>query len=762
MKSIHTKGLMAAAALVAASGLADGSRVTSVPELVAKLNELNAKNDPSGEIVIAPGTYDVSGQAMRYYDGTTDYDSVSHLSVNRLTLRGESDDPAAVVIFGDRSNRLLYMVEGVLKNVTLSNGCATATSSGGAVWAKNDNSVLTNIAVRCCTATKYGGAGFNGKWQGCLFESNTAPSWGGGALYCGKAYGCTFHANSSGNGGALYATEAFDSFFTNNVSSSYGGAAFAGNLTRCVMIGNTGANGGAFYGNTFNNKAIGCAFSNNTATASGGAVISGSLTNCIFYGNKAGTSGGAGFNTILADCKVVCNTAETEGGAVAGGSSVLSFCTVVSNVAKTTHGGGISDCLASNTLFFANRALQYGGAGKGSTFVACKLHGNSAVLGGGAFNGTFKGGEIVGNTADRGGAIYNGSADGVQMISNRAMEVSGATYDVDLKDCRIAYNLVCGTNSAKGVEAAAIRGKTASGCLIEGNALLRGLANGGDTCCGYVAMSNCTVRNNYVEGGSCCGLYSGSLIGCTISNNVGGVQLYQPSFVVKCDIYEGAVRLNGPLVDSRIMNHTNGNVLATGDNPYASGHFLELRETVQGDFAATNCLFWGNNSGYRLFYGGYNTRRQQLVNCTIARNRTSMFVGHNNADDSKQIDCVNCIFAENVDETGAANDISHMWGHNYINCLNCMIGTNRPGQGLANPDVDTVPCTTAKFDESEGAPVGMIKRSSPARGSGLVMDWMQDANDIRGEGFPRLRDGLVDIGCYQCWTDPSGFLMLLR
>jgi len=39
---------------------------------------------------------------------------------------------------------------------------------------------------------------------------------------------------------------------------------------------------------------------------------------------------------------------------------------------------------------------------------------------------------------------------------------------------------------------------------------------------------------------------------------------------------------------------------------------------------------------------------------------------------------------------------------------------------------------------------------------------MVSATDIRGEGYPRLRDDLVDLGCYQCWLDPIGTVLLFR
>ena len=42
-------------------------------------------------------------------------------------------------------------------------------------------------------------------------------------------------------------------------------------------------------------------------------------------------------------------------------------------------------------------------------------------------------------------------------------------------------------------------------------------------------------------------------------------------------------------------------------------------------------------------------------------------------------------------------------------------------------------------------------------------DWMVDACDIRRDDrYARLRDGKVDIGCYQCWLEPAGTLLLLR
>ena len=40
-------------------------------------------------------------------------------------------------------------------------------------------------------------------------------------------------------------------------------------------------------------------------------------------------------------------------------------------------------------------------------------------------------------------------------------------------------------------------------------------------------------------------------------------------------------------------------------------------------------------------------------------------------------------------------------------------------------------------------------------GKGGAADWMADATDLAGR--PRLRNGKVDVGCYECWLNPPGF-----
>ena len=59
-----------------------------------------------------------------------------------------------------------------------------------------------------------------------------------------------------------------------------------------------------------------------------------------------------------------------------------------------------------------------------------------------------------------------------------------------------------------------------------------------------------------------------------------------------------------------------------------------------------------------------------------------------------------------------------------------------------------------------------LKRTSALRGRGRPLDWMNDAYDLRGDAddgkYRRLRDGAVDIGCYQCWIDPVSLRITIR
>ena len=83
--------------------------------------------------------------------------------------------------------------------------------------------------------------------------------------------------------------------------------------------------------------------------------------------------------------------------------------------------------------------------------------------------------------------------------------------------------------------------------------------------------------------------------------------------------------------------------------------------------------------------------------------------------------------------------------------------------GFAVPEGFTE-CRNPKFVKAAtkcpGEPYWALLYSSPLRGKGTAADWMADATDLAGR--PRLRDGKVDIGCYQCWLNLLGVKIIVR
>ena len=95
------------------------------------------------------------------------------------------------------------------------------------------------------------------------------------------------------------------------------------------------------------------------------------------------------------------------------------------------------------------------------------------------------------------------------------------------------------------------------------------------------------------------------------------------------------------------------------------------------------------------------------------------------------------------------------------NCVYGKMGSCTPkAEGFTNYGCTSITERAAyKFTGKDPDPYS-LRRSSPLRGWGLVLDWMEDGTDLAGN--PRLRDGAVDIGCYQCWLDPVGAVFSIR
>ena len=158
-----------------------------------------------------------------------------------------------------------------------------------------------------------------------------------------------------------------------------------------------------------------------------------------------------------------------------------------------------------------------------------------------------------------------------------------------------------------------------------------------------------------------------------------------------------------------------------------------------------NCTIVSNSYAYVFKYFKTDTVRLSVVNSVFWGNAS------NNGTTRRDISWDGITTAEGIFFSHCAYGVSNVSGfENYTNGTVCQFGVD----GFAsNP----------KFvGNADAEHPFAFKRTSPLRSAGQPFDWMFGSTDIRGEGFPRLRDGEVDIGCYQCWLMPAGLKISVK
>ena len=605
---MNRKSLFLTLAAVACVSGVRAESVSTVEDLVTAL--WDHRGATSTTIVLAKGSYDVSGMAMPVWNAKDQKEqpTAAHISISRVTLRGETDNPRDTVIYCNGTNNVLYCYQGAVNSLTISNGCTGATASGGGVSALNTATVLSNCVITCCHSAEFGGGVHNAKCIDCDICFNTSVKSGGGA-YRAHLVGCRIFGNESGDDG--------------------GGAHQTIVVGGCRVYGNTAKDGGGGVSNFNSGKAwtYDSTIVSNTALRGGG----------VFY-------------MVVSNCTVACNTAA-NGGGVAHISEILDSW-VTNNIATSETGGG--------------------------------------------------------------GGIYADSAGNA----------------VTVKRCEIAGNFTAG--------------------------------KGGGTC--YATIEDSFIHDNFAggaDGGAC---YKGSIVGGAVSNNVSGASgsgLCSVTSVRNCSLYATPIDSVGELVNCRMCGYTNGWMLAEGANAVTNGHFSGQVTLTVGTFAARNTLF-SDNQVTNLFHG-YHSNGIVLEICTVAGNRFSLAFFNFGTTANAPCRGVNSLFAGNKSLNGRT-DYGATWGSNqklaFTNCL--FASSTSSTNNLVYSPFGCQFGVKPRFVMDGTADQYALKHNSPARGWGLVQDWMDEANDVRGEGFPRLRDGKVDIGCYQCWLDPLGLMMLLK
>ena len=404
------------------------------------------------------------------------------------------------------------------------------------------------------------------------------------------------------------------------------------------------------------------------------------------------------------------------------------------NTEAYRRGGGVfvngSDkTVISNCVFRGNGADMHGGAigGQGNTPI-CKVIDCT----------------VVANTAGSdGGGIYNiAVVENCTVVSNTASGNGGG-----LANCGFVTDTVLSYNCAK--KGGGASGSALSSCTNISHNVATSASDGGGIYQG--SATNCVFRDNYAS----------SAVGC--------------SYLLRCDISD--MRTDAAVIDSCVF-HDASNVrtgIAVGNVSYPDGidapvlantgeydRIVTLRDaTVVRNSLFTNCLVdkVSGNINKAVFQSEPSSGAATIENCTIADNQyVYLFRAGNGSTFCPSF--VNCAIVGNTYDGAVARDVSSRQGAQYMtltNCAYCVMSDRVvQAEGVEDSGVFQVTRDACKFVGTGSHPYS-LKLNSPLREKGLVLDWMAEATDLAGN--PRLRDGKVDIGCYQCWLNPVGLIM---
>ena len=316
-------------------------------------------------------------------------------------------------------------------------------------------------------------------------------------------------------------------------------------------------------------------------------------------------------------------------------------------------------------------------------------------------------------------------------------------------------------------------------------------------------VSNCVfVGNKAVDGGAVADYYTynaagsnrgGIFVDCLFTNNTAtgtGGAGYNISLFQRCTFLDNKAATYGATVSASLSACTNRYNVATGNYSECNVTYAQdcLFEEMESSFAAfTSCGFnrcrFRNATSGSLFatqlhmtnsivencspaegkyvYLVYNMSGMEMINCNVVSNAFRYFKqGGSNVRNGH---VVNSLFYGNKYGNAVvdmdANVTSCVAG--FTNCVYAVAPANEaeyaPGENNFNyHGQDFNPGFVGAEKDPDNPYALSLKSPLTTTYHGLVMDWMADATDIRGAGYPRLREGKVDIGCYQCWLKPRG------
>lgn len=401
-----------------------------------------------------------------------------------------------------------------------------------------------------------------------------------------------------------------------------------------------------------------------------------------------------------------------------------------------------------NCAFLFNSSSGHGGAvggnhndRTGDKYYDCYFYGNST--GGGGYGGAGAGGTyynctVVSNKCvyewGSGGGIYGAKVvSGCTIVSNFSAQIGGGLAGcIGVTNCYVAFNAARGVRTSRG----------------------GGLAN-----CGTI--TNCVVEYN-MAGSWGCGVTDTSAVGCIFRFNGGSHYAHDNTSCnfERCE-FVGSNIGGASLLDRCHIHHVS-NVIDIVDNvsygPYKSRVTYPFENTRRIRNSLIDHCWITNVANHAAFYSNGNNPLY-VENCTIADNRFYYTLrGYTNTPATAAF--VNTALVRNYRGNTAIDLSGYESRAVYItNSYLCVKSLTQ------RPEIEHVEAHVMgagwdpKFEGKGELPYG-LRRISALRTSGQVLDWMADATDLAGN--PRLRDGKVDVGCYQCWLDPIGTMFSIR
>lgn len=695
-------------AFLFASASAFGVEVSTVTQLTNELARINSGESSETTVTLAAGTYDLSTVCM-YKDASSGAESALHIAktivlegADATSWRNTADGDAKVVLDAGLARRVILVganaAKTELRNLTIARGALCSSGAGVYCSAAAANRVVLR---NCVVRNNVGAKGDNN----------------GSSVYLATARDCRFSGNSAVGGAGRYvmgySVDFYDSLVecaTNTYQVATG--TIASNTTfralRSSQWGTRALDYTKFIDCTVTNKCYG---SFSFLKVASGGVVSG----CTFTDLASPTAGWDGNN------KVGLPVVDASGGTVFMTNCVFSGIRGASDgtCVRGKATARIVDCVFTNNTQVSGEKERNGGcvAGYSSALadmpvlVDCKFFDNA----------------FVSKRDTRGAACCYVVASNCTFSGNSTLDGPGAVYGGVYVKCVFEGNKTTGTDHAEYHQgASAAKFGSYYDCIFENNVDITtpgdpdtSAVKGGGTVVRASVVSNCVFRNNR---SACQG---------------------------------GAVAYCGLVVDTVVSNcYATGWNSGTAYRSVLNGcTFTGAGRDVISYCGVTNCLFYGLSSQDGANHSIVWRGPVEIVSCTIADIADEHMKTFNIYGETKS--AKNTIFSN----IGGISAI--LAGATQLDLYNCFYDSTSTTVRQHDCTQSVLsPFISSDRPEYDPATPYAIRRWNKTLGRGMDVGFT--AADVDRAGNPRLRDGELDIGCYQCMIPPSGVVIIVR